>query len=185
MVTLDIYPPSEQAQAAFAAIAGIRFTEGEVFGVDGPDGHLGPEAAGCLMVLHATMADVEGAERFWELFADVIAVASEAPGLIRFVGFDDGLSGYAIGWWRTEGAARAFAQGQAHRDAVKAHYRSPMLYSHYVGLFAPITAGHRHVFCEQCGGMTRLPTEVCSSCGNEVVDVFKMQPERTGAGAST
>ncbi len=60
MATLGIYPPTEQAQEALAAIAGIRFTEGEVFGVDGPDGHLGPEAAGCLMVLHATMADAEG-----------------------------------------------------------------------------------------------------------------------------
>ncbi len=117
-----------------------------------------------------------------------MAVASEAPGLIRFVGLDDGLSGYGIGWWRTEEDARAFAQGQVHRDAVKAHYkahyRTPFFYTHYVGLFAPMSAGHRHVFCEQCGGMTRMPAEVCSSCGNEVTDVFRMQPERTGAGSS-
>jgi hypothetical protein len=51
MATLGISPPTEQTQAALAAIAGIRFIEG-----------------------------------------------SEAPGLIRSVGFDDGLSGFALGW---------------------------------------------------------------------------------------
>ncbi len=181
MATLGIYPPSEQAQATLAAIDGIRFTEGEVFGVDGPDGDLGPEEAGCVMVLHATMADGEKAERFWDLFADVMHVGAEAPGLMRFIGFDDGLSGYAIAWWRTEEDARAFARGQAHRQAAKEHYRTSLLYTHYVGLFAPATAGHRELFCDQCGSRTRLPTEVCSSCGTEIVDVFRMPSAEVGA----
>ena len=59
-----------------------------------------------------------------------------------------------------------------------------MFYTHYAGLFAPTTAGERHVFCQQCGGMTRLPAEVCGACGTEVVDVFKLQPEHVGAEAS-
>ena len=181
MPTLGTYPPTERAQAVFTAIEGVRSTEGEVLGLDGPDGHLGPEAAGCLMVLHATMADADRAGRFWEMLADVTAVATAAPGLIRFLGFDDGLSGYAIAWWRTEEDARAFARDQAHREAVKEHYRSPVFYTHYVGLFAPTTAGERHVFCEECGGMTQMPAEVCGACGTEIVDVFRMQPERTGA----
>lgn len=177
MATLGTFPPSAAAEAKLAALPGVRFTEGAVFGMDGPEGHLGPEAAGCVMVLHATLADPEGAKRMWDQSADVIAAASEAPGLIRFIGFDDGLSGYGLAWWRTEEDARAFARGPAHRAAVKEQYRTGFEYTQFAGLWGPMTVGHRDVYCERCGTATRMPAEACASCGNDVVDVFKLQAQ--------
>jgi heme-degrading monooxygenase HmoA len=177
MATLSTYPPTERAQATLATIPGIRLTEGAVLGVDGPEGHLGPEAAGCVMVLHSTLADPDGAARFWDVSADVVAAAAEAPGLIRFIGFDDGLSGYGVGWWRTEEDARAFARGQAHRDAVREQYRTGFEYTQFAGLWGPMVVGHRDVYWERCGARTRMPAEAYSAYGNEVVDVFKLQAE--------
>ena len=183
MATLDTYPPTERAQRTLGAIAGLRVTEGAVLGLDGPEGHLGPEAAGCVMVLHATLADPEGAARFWEHSADVLVAAAEAPGLIRFIGFDDGLSGYGVGWWRTEDDARAFARGKEHREAVKEQYRRPFQYTQFAGLWGPMTVGRRDVYCERCGAATPMPAEACGGCGNAVVDVFALQARQGGNGA--
>jgi heme-degrading monooxygenase HmoA len=183
MTTLGTYPPNEQEIAAMAAIPGARFTEGAVSALDGPEAHLGPEAAGCVMVLHATFtsADPEGAERFWAISSTLTAEVAEAPGLIRLIGFEDGLSVYGIGWWVTEEDARAFARGASHREAVREQRRNPFQYTQFAGLWGPMTYGHRDVYCDQCGKSTRLPADACKACGNEVVDVFRLQAqERSG-----
>ena len=179
MATLDTFPPPAGVEEKLTAIPGLRVTDGGVMGFDGPEGHLGPEAADCVMVLHATMADAQRAARQWELAIDLMIEVAEAPGLIRFVGFDDGLSGYAVAWWRTEADARAFARGRAHREAVKEQYRDGLQYTQFAGLWGPMTYGHRDVYCERCGVATRMPADACRSCGNAVVDVFTMQ---AGAG---
>ena len=177
MATLGTFPPNEQEMAALAEVPGARLTEGAVSALDGPEAHLGPEAAGCVMVLHATFASAEGADRFWTIGSELNTAAAEAPGLIRLIGFEDGLSMYGIGWWVTEEDARAFARGQAHREAVREQHRNPFQYTQFAGLWGPMTYGHRDVYCEQCGKSTRMPADACKACSNEVVDVFKLQAQ--------
>lgn len=175
MVEFGRFPPGERAQAEMAQIPGIRFTEGATLGFEGPEGHLGPESAGCVMVLHATLADAERAQHFWERAAETCKAAREAPGLIRFVAFDDGLSSYAVAWWTTEESARAFAASKAHRDAVVEQVRNGYEYSQFAGLWGPMTVGHRAIYCERCGAQSRMPADMCGGCGNELSDVFRLQ----------
>lgn len=174
MAELGRYGPGERAQAKMGQVPGIRFTDGATLGFEGPEGHLGPESAGCVMVLHATLASPDHAQHFWERAAETSRAACEAPGLIRFVAFDDGLSSYAVAWWTTEEAARAFAASKAHRDAVVEQVRNGYEYSQFAGLWGPMTVGYRAIYCERCGMQNRTPAEECSGCGNALTDVFAL-----------
>ncbi len=173
MTELGAFPPGEEAQAALAGVPGMRFTPGAVMGLEGPLGDLGPEAAGCVMVLHATFVDAEGADRFWDTIPGILEAAREAPGLIRLIAFGDGLSGYTVGFWKTEDEAKAFAREPVHREAVREQYETGYQYTQFAALWSPMTSGHRHVYCEDCGARTPMPAEACDACGNPVVDVFR------------
>jgi hypothetical protein len=80
-----MFEPNEKSQHAMGSIAGIRFTPGMVFAVDGPE-NLGPEAAGAVIVLHATLTSDAMAQTFYQKNADIMRTLRESPGFIRFMG---------------------------------------------------------------------------------------------------
>jgi hypothetical protein len=165
-------PPSDEVKATVGAIPGVRFTPGVVVGQEGPDGHLGPEAAGAVLILHVTLADEASADRFWHTTTSVKQSLPEAPGFIRLFSFFEGVNGYLVAFWRTAEDAHAFARTQRHREAMDAFVRDRFQYSHFVGLFEAERAHRRTVYCEVCGGATPMPSDTCGECGNSLHDVF-------------
>ncbi|HLX88198.1 MAG TPA: zinc ribbon domain-containing protein [Acidimicrobiales bacterium] len=175
MPTLQYFPPTEEAGAIVGQIPGVRFTEVPVLAVDGPDGALGPEAAGAVMHLHMTMIDEDKTRAFWMQVALTLREAAQAPGLIRFLAIADGLSNDAVAWWRTVEDARAFAAGAAHRSAVGAMDAEGFQYTHFAGLWQLVEARKRHAFCDACGTRNALPADRCAKCGAELADVFRQR----------
>jgi heme-degrading monooxygenase HmoA len=175
MPTLQYYPPTEEAGALVSQIPGVRFTEVPVLAVDGPDGALGPEAAGAVMHLHMTMVDEEKTAAFWRQVAITLKAAAGAPGLIRFVAITDGLSQDAVAWWRSVADAKAFAQSDVHRAAMAEMDEQGFEYTHFAGLWQLVEPRERHVHCDACGSTATMPADSCPSCGAEVADVFRLR----------
>lgn len=165
--------PEGDAAQRFGGIPGVRFTEGVVFAFDGPNAS-GPETAGGVMVLQGTVADPDRAQVFWARAAELSQLAQVSPGFIRFIGFADGLSSYAVGFWCTAEEAVSFAQGRAHRDAVAEQERDRNLYSQFAGVWTAHTIRPRTFYCE-CRQATRAPADTCEGCGATIADVFQMQ----------
>ena len=55
-------PPPPDAIAAMAAIPGVQIAPTILASQTGPEGKLGPEAAGAILMLQATFADPDGAQ---------------------------------------------------------------------------------------------------------------------------
>ena len=178
MATLQYFPPSEEAGAIVGSIPGVRFTEVPVLAIDGPDGALGPEAAGAVLHLHMTMVDEDKTRAFWNQVALTLKAAASAPGLIRFVAIADGLSNDAIGWWRTVDDARAFGASEAHRAAIAEMRDTSFQYTHFAGLWQLVEPRQRHAYCESCGVANVMPAVSCSGCGAVLHDVFQLQHVR-------
>ena len=170
MAVLGQYHPEGEAAAHMGALKGTRFTPGMVFSVERE--HVGPEAAGAVLVLQGTLADAAKAQQFWSRVATTLESAIETPGFIRLIGFGDGPESYALAFWRTLADAEAFAKTLPHRDAVKELYATGNQYSHFAGLFAASPPRKRHIFCDQCGVQNDV-RERCAQCGNELVDSFR------------
>ena len=175
MPTLQVFPPNAENEALFAEIPGLRQTPIPVIGFDGPDGHLGPEAADAVLVLHMTMVDEQRTQRFWRQVALTCKAASESRGFIRMVAFFDGVANWALGFWRTVEDAMAFAAGSAHRDAIVDMKAHQFEYSHFAGVFKAVRPRTRETWCDQCGTEVLMPAERCPECGNELADVFVSQ----------
>jgi heme-degrading monooxygenase HmoA len=175
MPTLQYYPPTEEAGGIVSQIPGVRFTEVPVLAVDGPEGALGPEAAGAMLHLHMTMVDEEKTRAFWKQVALTLRAAAEAPGLIRFVAVTDGLSQDAVGWWRTVDDAKAFARSDVHRAAMAEMDELGFEYTHFAGLWQMVEPSQRHAVCDGCGATTTLPADACASCGAEIAAVFRLR----------
>lgn len=175
MPTLQYFPPTEEAGAIVGQIPGVRFTEVPVLAVSGPEGHLGPEAAGAILHLHMTMIDEEKTKAFWMQVAITLKEAADAPGLIRFVAITDGLSQDAIGWWRTVEDAKSFAASAVHQAAIDEMHEVGFEYTHFAGLWQLVEPRHRHVYCDVCGTKNVLPSDGCRQCGGALADVFLLQ----------
>lgn len=175
MPTLQVFPPNTANEALFGEIPGIRQTPIPVIAFDGPDGHLGPEATGAILVLHMTMVDGERTQAFWRQVAITCRAASEWPGFIRLVAFFDGIANWAIGFWRTVEDAESYKSGAVHRAAMAGMYETKFEYTHFAGLFSPVSARPREVYCERCGAEAHMPIDACPACGNEIADVFSIQ----------
>lgn len=183
MPTLQVFPPDAENEALFAEISGLRQTPIPVVGFDGPDGHLGPEAAGAVLFLHMTMVDEGRTQRFWRQVALTCKAASESPGCIRMIAFFDGAANNAIAFWRTLEDAQAFAKSRTHLEAIQDMHAHNFEYTHFAGLFTPVRERTRELYCDRCGHENLAPAERCEECGNELVDVFRLQAP-TGAAPS-
>lgn len=177
MATLHVFPPSIDNQALFAEIPGFRETPIPVVAFDGPDpdGSLGPEAAGAVLVLHMTMIDDERAQAFWRQVALTCRAASQTSGFIRMIAFFDGMANWALGFWRTVEDAQAFAKSDAHTQAITEMHEKNFEYMHFAGLYRPVEQRVRHAYCERCDAEIVMPQDACPSCGNALTDVFRMQ----------
>lgn len=177
MPTLQVFPPSPANEALFGQIPGFRQTHIPVVAFDGtePDGSLGPEAAGAVLVLHMTMVEPERTQAFWRQVALVCRSASRTRGFIRMIAFFDGTANWALGFWRTVQDAADFARSPAHLEAIAEMHEKNFEYMHFAGLYTPVEQRVRHAYCDSCGAQAVMPQAACTSCGNEFTDVFRQQ----------
>lgn len=175
MTELQFYPPPPDAMAAMTAIPGLRVAPGMLITQQGPAGDLGPESAGAILILQATFADPDGAQRFWEAAVPLMAMLAEAPGFVRRFSFADGPSIYLIALWRTAADAHAFGASPEHRAAVRGLFQGRWQYSHFSAIWEMTTNHDRIVFCDRCQGITPASERMCRACGTELADVFRAE----------
>lgn len=174
MAELLAVPPGNEAKGRLGAIPGARFSEGVVLGIDGSE-PLGPEAAGALQVLHMTAVDAGLTEKFWNRTSALKTLLPATPGFIRLIGFFDGLSAYALVFWRTVEDAQAFAESGEHAAASRELFETNFEYTHFIGLWKAARIHPRTFHCDSCGQLTRAPAETCEGCGSPLHDVFVEQ----------
>ncbi|MGD9796609.1 MAG: antibiotic biosynthesis monooxygenase [Acidimicrobiia bacterium] len=176
MTELQILPPPPDAIAAMLAIQAVSIAPTILATQQGPDGHLGPEEAGAILVLQATFADPVGAERFWAAAVPLMALLAAAPGFIRRYSFPDGPSITLLALWRTADDARAFARTPTHRAAVHDLYSQRWQYTHFSALWEMTSNHGRLAFCDRCDGITPIGEASCRGCGQPLVDVHRSLP---------
>ena len=164
-------PPAD-AIARMAAIPGLSITPSILVAQEGPDGSLGPEGAGAILVLQATFSNAERQEGFWAAAVPLMELLSTAPGMIRRYSFPDGPTINLIALWRTVEDAKAFAASPEHRAAVKDLYRQHWQYSHFSALWQMTSNHDRVVFCDDCGAVTPMSQHVCQGCGAPLADPY-------------
>lgn len=172
MIELLTQPPPADVVARMIANAGLRFTPTVLGTQQGPDGHLGPEGAGALLLLQATFVDEQRAAEFWRTVAGLTEQLAAAPGFIRRFNFLDGPHFTLIVLWRTVAHAHAFFATPQHQAAMRELYRGRWQYSHFAGLWEVATPRQRVIFCQQCDGVTSVTERRCSGCGVDLVDPF-------------
>ena len=124
MTQIDSFPPDEASKAAAHAVPGTRITPGVVGALDGPT-LAGPEAAGALTLLHTTFVDDAGAQRAYRNFATMKEDFRTRAGFLRWLTFNDGPHGYALGLWRSPEDVTAFTAGAAHQSMVREQHDRP------------------------------------------------------------
>jgi heme-degrading monooxygenase HmoA len=165
-------PPPPEAIAAMTAIGGVKIAPTILATQEGPEGHLGPEAAGAILMLQATFADPEGATRFWEAAVPLMELLEAAPGFIRRYSFPDGPSITLLAFWRTAADAKAFAATPQHRAAVRGLHGQRWQYSHFSALWEMTSNHGRVVFCTECDSITPAGELACRGCGVALIDVY-------------
>jgi heme-degrading monooxygenase HmoA len=171
VMTIASFPPSEASKAASAAVPGTRLTPGVVSALDGPT-PAGPEQAGALSLLHTTFASDEGAQRGYRNFAVMKDGFRTMPGFLRWLTFNDGPHGYALGLWRSPDDIATFVTGDAHQAMVREQRDRPFEYSQFAGVWTAQSLGRRMLYCAVCGAATAAPTAACASCGQSLLDPF-------------
>ena len=176
MSLLQVIPPNPDNEALLGEIPGLRQTAIPVVAFDGPEGHLGPEAAGAVLLLHMTMTgDDARAQAFWRQVAATCKAASQTPGFIRLISFFDGMANWALGFWKRAADAEGFAKSPVHRAAMAEMYETNFEYMHFAGIFEAVNRRPRHGYCSSCGTEVEMPASACPSCGEELADVFVIQ----------
>jgi len=173
MTELLTMPPPPEAIGAMIAIPRTQITPTILATQQGPDGNLGPEAAGAILILQATFADAAGAEKFWAAAVPLMELLAVAPGFIRRFSFPDGPTITLIALWRTVEAAKAFAASEQHAAAVRDLYRQRWQYSHFSALWEMTSNHGRIIFCDQCDAITAASAGVCSGCGASLLDIYR------------
>jgi len=172
MVDLLSQPPPPEAIAKMTAIEGVRIAPTILATQQGPDGHLGPEAAGAVLILQATFVDEDRAAEFWLTAAGLMEQLAAAPGFIRRINFTDGPHYTLIALWRTPGDANAFFSGDEHQAAMRGLFRHRWQYTHFAALWEMTKPRQRVIFCQECDGVTPSTEAVCVGCGTELFDPF-------------
>lgn len=170
-MAIAAFPPDETSRAAQQSVPGTRVTPGVVSALDGPQ-PAGPEAAGALTLLHTTFADDAGAQRGYQNFSTIKAGFRDRPGFIRWLTFNDGPHGYALGLWRTVEDVLEFVQSGAHQKMAREQNRHPFEYSQFAGIWGAHRIGRRTIYCEQCRRPNPAPTRACAGCGHPLEDPF-------------
>lgn len=173
MTELQTLPPPPTAIAAMLSIPGMQINPSVLISQQGVDSGLGPEGAGAILMLQATFADAEGAEKFWEAAVPLMELLATAPGMIRRYSFPDGPSITLIALWRSVEDAKAFAATPGHRTAVRDLYRQRWQYSHFSALWEMCSNHGRLIFCDACDGITPVSEGTCNTCGRQLIDVYK------------
>jgi heme-degrading monooxygenase HmoA len=171
MPELLVLPPPPEAIVAMAAIPGVQIAPTILATQQGPDGHLGPEEAGAILMLQATFADPDGAAAFWQAAVPLMQLLEDAPGFIRRYSFPDGPSITLLALWRTAAHAKAYAASPEHRAAVRDLHRHRWQYSHFSAIWEMTSNHGRVVFCAECGAVTPVSDGRCRGCSIELVDV--------------
>jgi heme-degrading monooxygenase HmoA len=174
MVELLVAPPPSDAIAAMAAIPRLAITPSILVTQQGPgeDGQLGPESAGAILLLQATFAEQEGADRFWASAVGLMALLADAPGFIRRYSFPDGPTISLIALWRTVDDARAFASTPEHRAAMHGLFEEGWQHTHFAAVWELHHSHDRIAFCS-CGKATPISQGACPACGLALFDVFR------------
>jgi heme-degrading monooxygenase HmoA len=172
MLELLTEPPPPEAIAKLTAIEGVQIAPTRLSTQQGPERHLGPEAAGAVLILQATFVDKQGAEKFWLNAADLMERLAVAPGFIRRFSFPAGPHLTTIVLWRTAADAHAFFSSDRHQAAMRDLYRERWQYTHFAALWEMTTPRQRVIFCQQCDGVTPATDGVCAGCGTELFDPF-------------
>jgi heme-degrading monooxygenase HmoA len=178
VVELLTQPPPMEAIAKMTAIEGVRIAPTVLATQQGPDGNLGPEAAGAVLILQATFADEERAAAFWMTAAGLMERLATAPGFIRRFNFTDGPHYTLFALWRTAADAQAFFSSDDHQAAMRELFRHRWQYSHFAGLWEMTTPRQRVIFCQQCDGVTPATDLMCAGCGTELFDPFAIPSQR-------
>jgi heme-degrading monooxygenase HmoA len=165
-------PPPAEAITAMLAIPGAQIAPTILAIQRGPDGHLGPEEAGAILMLQATFADPAGAAGFWAAAVPLMELLEAAPGFIRRYSFPDGPSITLLALWRTAAHARAFAATPEHRAAVRDLYKQRWQYSHFSAIWEMTSNHDRVIFCTECESVTSAVERQCRGCGIELVDIY-------------
>jgi heme-degrading monooxygenase HmoA len=172
VVELSTEPPPTDVIARMVAIEGVQVTPTILASQQGPDRHLGPEAAGAILLLQATFADAGRAAGFWQTAAGLMEKLATAPGFIRRYNFADGPHYTLIAFWRTTADAHAFFSSEEHQAAMRSLFEHRWQYSHFAGLWECGTPRERVIFCQQCDGVTPASAGVCGGCGSELFDPY-------------
>jgi heme-degrading monooxygenase HmoA len=180
MTELLTLPPPGEAISAMLAIPRTQIAPTILATQQGPDGDLGPESAGAILVLQATFTDPGGAQGFWAAAVDLMELLASAPGFIRRYSFPDGPSITLIALWRTAADARAFAATPQHRAAVRDLYAHRWQHSHFSALWEMTSNHGRLVFCDRCDGITAASEHACSSCGTPFLDPYRRSDHADG-----
>ena len=173
MTELLTLPPTQQAIAAMAALPGSQITPIMLGTMRGPEGDVGPEAAGAILMLQATFTTREGSEAFWEAQTLLMELLHTAPGFMRSYGFGDGPNNTLLVFWRTVDDAKAFADRPEHRRAIRDLYEQRWQYSHFAGLWEKASNNDRVIFCSDCLAVTSASELHCKSCRAELFDPYR------------
>ena len=162
MSELPAQPPPEDLRAAIAQISRL-----------GPDGKLGPEDAGAVLILQATFTTPEGAAAFWRALVPLLRLLEDTPGFIRRFGVSDGPANTLIALWRTPADAYAFAAGPEHRSAVKALYAERWEYTHFAAVWELASTSGRVIFCPDCDAVAPASNDHCPDCGRAMPATYR------------
>ena len=155
-----------------ARIPGVQIAPTVLATQRGPEGHLGPEAAGAILMLQATFADPTGVARFWSAAVPLMQLLESAPGFIRRYSFPDGPTITLIAFWRTVAHAKAFAATPEHRAAVRDLYHQRWQYSHFSAIWEMTPNHGRMIFCTVCDAIAPAAEHTCIACGTALIDVY-------------
>jgi hypothetical protein len=168
---IGVYPPDEESKARLGAVPGTRVTPGVVTALDGP-APAGPETAGALTLPHTTFAHDAGAQRGYRHFAAIKDDFRDRAGFLRWLTFNDGPHGYALGLWRTADDVAAFITGPAHQRMVHEQRERPFEYSQFAGIWTAHTLSRRNLYCPRCQTTTPAPASHCAHCRGDLDDPF-------------
>jgi heme-degrading monooxygenase HmoA len=172
VVELLSQPPPAEAIARMSAIEGVQITPAMLATQQGPDGRLGPEAAGAVLLLQATFVDEDRLAAFFAQAATLMEQLATARGFIRRYTFADGPHYTLIALWRSVADAHTFFASEEHRAAMDELFRHRWQYTHFAALWELVAPRDRVVFCQHCDGITPTSEQVCRGCGVELFDPY-------------